>query len=215
MFKKNILLLLFIFIFLGCYEHGLKGSGILTSDERALPVFNEIKLGGAYKVNIFFDKEYKIKLSGDDNILPYATTNVQGKILQIDTDKKYRSQRDITLNIYTPSLEKISLSGAGTVNVPGLNTESFITETSGAGNINLSGYVKYLTISLSGTGKVDAKKLNTYNAKVRISGAGSVDINTENELDATLSGVGSINYYGEPKSIKKNISGIGSIKKRD
>lgn len=215
MLKSFTVLISVILFFFGCYESGLRGSGIISSEERTFPAFQEIRIGGAYKVNVYFSKDYKIDISGDDNIIQHIRTDVKGKTLHINNDKSIHSYSDVTLNIYTHSLKKISLSGACNIIIPDIKEESFIAEASGAGKINLSGKVKNLSVVLSGACNIDAKNLSAYNAKVNISGAGNVNLYVVNELDASVSGVGSVNYYGEPKSVKKNVSGVGSVKKRD
>jgi hypothetical protein len=44
--------------------------------------------------------------------------------------------------------------------------------------------------------------------------AGSLDVYATEQLEAKASGIGEINYYGNPKVVKKDASGIGSINQR-
>jgi hypothetical protein len=71
----------------------------------------------------------------------------------------------------------------------------------GAGSLTASGETKEADITLSGAGSVDAKKLHAINAKVNSTGIGSVEIYVTGQLDAKTSGVGEINYYGNPKRV--------------
>jgi hypothetical protein len=51
-------------------------------------------------------------------------------------------------------------------------------------------------------------------AKADSTGVGSLDVYATEQLEAKATGIGEINYYGNPKVIKKDASGIGSINER-
>ena len=48
--------------------------------------------------------------------------------------------------------------------------------------------------------------------RVDLSGASHATVYSSEELWADISGVGVVNYSGNPRIIKKRISGLGSIK---
>jgi len=50
-------------------------------------------------------------------------------------------------------------------------------------------------------------------ARVGISGTGSAHVRVSEQLDARVSGVGSIVYSGNP-SVRKSVSGVGRISQR-
>jgi hypothetical protein len=64
---------------------------------------------------------------------------------------------------------------------------------------------------MTGAGNIDTSKLIAEKAKVEISGAANVDVYASDQLDVTVSGVGSVNYSGSPKVVNKNVSGVGSV----
>ena len=43
------------------------------------------------------------------------------------------------------------------------------------------------------------------------SGAAGVAVRASESLDIALSGAGSVDYYGDPKTVTRNVSGIGSV----
>ena len=49
---------------------------------------------------------------------------------------------------------------------------------------------------------------------IDISGASDADVFANNALNATVSGVGNINYYGNPPKVLHKVSGIGSINRK-
>jgi len=86
---------------------------------------------------------------------------------------------------------------------------------SGSGKIQVQGNAQEVKASISGSGRVNAGELVTDKCDVRISGSGDLEVNVREELDATVSGSGSITYYGEPKRVNSHSSGSGHIRKRD
>jgi hypothetical protein len=67
---------------------------------------------------------------------------------------------------------------------------------------------------MSGAGELDAKELHAYNVNVSISGAARADVYATEHLEASVSGAGNVNYYGDPKDVSEDTSGAGSISKK-
>lgn len=105
----------------------------------------------------------------------------------------------------------VSGSGKVILNCSVRDRASF--EISGSGKIEASGSAKEVRASISGSGKVLAAGLVTDDCEVRISGSGDVEIHVNKELDATISGSGTVSYKGSPAHVNSNSSGSGSIRK--
>ena len=84
---------------------------------------------------------------------------------------------------------------------------------SGSGKIEASGTAASVKANISGSGKVLASNLETNRCEVRISGSGDVEINVKTEIDANISGSGSVSYKGNPSKINSHSSGSGHVKK--
>jgi len=84
---------------------------------------------------------------------------------------------------------------------------------SGSGKIEASGRANTVKTSISGSGKVLAANLETNSCNIRISGSGDVQINVKNEIDAVISGSGSVSYRGNPSKVNSHSSGSGSLRK--
>lgn len=198
----------------GCHGYGVRGSGNTKDETRNLSDFKEIEIGGAFDVEVICGEKPSIQLTGDDNILPLIKTEVDGSTLHIYTNKNINPRRKLHLRIATESLERLDESGACDINVSGINTESFVVNVSGASKLNLSGKTGHFRMDLSGAGKVSAKDLVCEVADVEISGAAKAEVFASENLRAEISGVGNLDYYGNPKNISKSISGVGSITQR-
>jgi hypothetical protein len=61
-------------------------------------------------------------------------------------------------------------------------------------------------------GNFDLAGLQANKALVELSGVGDVIVRVEAELQATVSGLGSVKYYGNPR-VEENVTGGGSVKR--
>jgi Putative auto-transporter adhesin, head GIN domain len=105
------------------------------------------------------------------------------------------------------------ISGSGDVLLSAVIAERADFGLSGSGKIKASGTAQSVKATISGSGKVLAANLEADKCNVRISGSGDVEINVKSELDANISGSGSVSYKGNPSHVNSHSSGSGSISK--
>jgi hypothetical protein len=86
-------------------------------------------------------------------------------------------------------------------------------EISGSGKIEASGSAQSIKASISGSGRVNASNLEVDKCTVRISGSGDVEIHVKSELDANISGSGTVSYKGNPSHVNGHSSGSGKVRK--
>jgi hypothetical protein len=119
---------------------------------------------------------------------------------------------DIDLKGTCESLDS-DVSGSGKVNLSATIKDDATFGVSGSGRIEASGSANNVKTSISGSGKVMAADLQTNRCEVRISGSGDVEINVKNELDANITGSGSVSYRGNPNKVNSHASGSGKVRK--
>ena len=214
--KRAILLIsVSLFMLSGCHKFGqATGSGVMKIEKRTVPSFTSVSVSGAYDVEIVVQKEQNLELEGDDNLLSLISTDVRGGVLEVSNSKSLSTRNKLRLRISVPSLEGISSSGASDIIISSVKSDDFNIDVSGAGSLKVSGETSALEMKLSGAGDVDAKDLHAQKVKVNSSGAATADVYATEELRADVSGAGSVNYYGDPKSVKEDTSGAGSVTKR-
>jgi len=105
------------------------------------------------------------------------------------------------------------VSGSGRIVLAATIDETADFGISGSGRVMASGSADFVKTRISGSGKVLAADLQTNRCDIRISGSGDVEINVKNELDANISGSGSVSYRGNPKKINSHASGSGKVRK--
>ena len=214
--KQTTTLILFIFITIfstiGCNSFGIHGSGIIKDEQRDISDFDAIDVGGFYDIEIRCGKEPSLTIIGDDNLIPLIKTEVRGNTLHIWNRKSISSRRKIKIEITTETLTSINSSGASRIFATNINTDDFKIDASGACNLRILGNTEELTINSSGASNINAERMKAKKVRVDLSGASHATVYSSEELWADISGVGVVNYSGNPRIIKKRISGLGSIK---
>lgn len=195
------------------FGSGVRGNGVLKTDDRPLSSFSEIEFDTVGRVNIKIGSPSSVSISGDENLVGLVKTDVRGSRLHIGGKKNLYPKQNLVINVTTPTLTVIESEGAGAIYAADIANESLKVEQSGVGAIHLSGTTNKLTIDVSGAGSVDAEKLKAKTVDAKLSGVGSVTVDVELELKANVSGVGSITYSGDPK-VESNVSGVGTIRKK-
>lgn len=207
--------LIFLVLFLGCREMGVKGSGNVVTEQRLIEDFNKLEVSGAYNIEVLVGLETSLEISAEDNLQQYILTEVINNKLRIENSRAIAPKRKIRINITVPDLEEISSSGVSNIYAAGIDEQEFLLDLSGAGFIELQGKVEQFTVELSGAGRLEAKELFARFVDISSSGASNADVYASESIRAEISGVGNINYYGEPVDIRTNVSGLGRIIKRE
>lgn len=192
----------------------IEGNGIIKSEKREVSDFNSLDIRGSYEVEITSQQTTSLEVSGDSNILPLVTTEVRNGTLFIFSNNNFSTKNILKLKISASNIENFSSSGASRIVIANLNNERLDVNANGAGSTEIGGKTKDLYINASGAVNLNAKNLYSDNVNIDLSGASNVAVYAAEELNAKLSGVGNINYYGNPKVVNRNVSGLGLIKKQ-
>jgi hypothetical protein len=212
--KLLLIALMGTFLFTSCGFWGVRGSGKVVEEKRKIGEFESLEASGAFTIKVKVGESPSIKIYAENNLLKFINTHVKGNTLIIDTKKNISPRKEIKILITTPMLTSISCSGANSITAENINCDDFDVDLSGAGNIDLFGKVGNLRAEISGAGNIDAKDLIANDVVISVSGAASADVYSKEYLDASVSGVGSIDYYGNPKKTNTNVSGVGSISRK-
>lgn len=104
----------------------------------------------------------------------------------------------------------LGLSGAGSMNISGVSCTDLKAALSGAGSLKVAGQAGKQEVQMSGAGSYYAGDLQCKEAHVQMSGAGSARVWVTDRMDAAMTGLGSIDYYGKP-TIRVQKTGLGNI----
>ncbi len=215
-----------------CKFNCVPGSGNQVTQNRKAGNFNRIDISGGYRVVLKQDSSFSIKITGDDNVLNYIKTAVNGGRLRIYSKRNFCNTGEILVNIGVGNLEEVkasggiavesdgkihtqdlhfNLSGATKINMD-LNAANVTTSGSGATEINLKGQATSHNIELSGSGKLMALDFVVGNCNIETSGVGHSEVNVLHSLSIHSSGASEVKYRGYP-SITNDKSGASSVEK--
>jgi hypothetical protein len=201
---------------LGCTLAGadVRGNGKARTEQRTVPAFKGLSVGGAVQIEVTVGGAQSVALTGDDNVLPIIRTRVVDGTLIVDSKKSYSSKTPLVLRITTPSLAALSTSGSSSGFVKGIAGSRFAVNVSGSGNVELTGKTEALAIDVSGSAEIRARAVRAAAVTANVSGSGAIEVTATDALAADVSGSASIDYWGNPKTVARDVSGSGSINAR-
>jgi hypothetical protein len=211
------------------------GSGKITTEQRKANDFSKIDISGAYKIHLKQDSSLAISITGDDNLLKYVSTSVEGDKLIIKTKKTLCFDDSLVVNIGIRKLEELKASGAVEVSSTGkintgdlsihlsgatkvnldLNAANVNSHGSGVSELNLTGQAATHQVEFSGVGKINAYDFVVGEYTIRTSGASHCKINVLKTLNIHSSGASEVKYKGSPSTINNDKSGASNVEKVD
>lgn len=210
-----------------------RGSGTINQETRNVGAFFNIDVEGEYEIILQEGSNPLIAVETDENLHQYVETVVDDRTLRIRNIEKIEPSEQTRLIITYQSLESIRLGGAAKLSNQGtlkaenlhvrvdgagvvdlsLEADEIEVRLGGAGLVSLRGNVNTQRLVLSGAGNLSAFELQSKNCNIELSGFGSAQIFVTDELEADLSGVGSIRFKGDPRNIRREVSGLGDIER--
>lgn len=191
------------------------GSSNVTSESRNVSGFEEVEFEGVGYLFIRQTGSESLTVEAEEDILSKIRTEVENDRLIIgpkpNTDLHTTKPINYTLNV--KDLHGLKLSGSGDVDAQGIDTDKLAITISGAGTLKTSGRADSQDISIGGVGNYQAEDLESKEVNIDIKGAGSAIVNVSDELDAKVSGSGSVEYIGDP-TVDQDVSGVGQVSKR-
>ena len=222
---------------LGAQNKKVKGNDQILSVTRETGDYDEVSLEGFMDVRLISGQEGKLTVEGEENLLEYIETEVQGDRLKIAVKRgvQLNPSAGKTIRITVPfsslkavqltgsgdiSSEKpiitdafeVDLTGSGDIRLP-LQTEQTSLALTGSGNITLTGSANDFVCKLTGSGDVKAFDFKCQSVRATLTGSGDIEVYASEELKASVPGAGDITYRGNPEKEDFSTLGVGSITK--
>ncbi len=204
------------------------------SKEYHLSPFTRIHLRGPFEVVIIPDSVCRMMVTAPENVFDVIDISSYGGLLSIEIeDKFFKKPKIIHLEIHIQKLRKleiegavdletrqtlytdnlkISFEGAGHMDME-IEASKIISIIEGVGEFNLRGKTDYHKVEFSGVGSYDASELLSKYTLVESYGIGSVKVYASYEIHGEVSGVGSVDYYGDPDISEIEATGVGSVRR--
>ncbi len=228
---KKIVLLLSLSVIISSCVTGIKGNGQVKRENRELTEFDKIDVSGAYNLFIKQGDQQSVTIEADANLMDFIRTTVDGKELNISSEKSIRGYEKLNVYITVTKIKGIEASGACDVKSDGviktkfleldlsgatdmsleLDCEAIDADASGASDINLSGEAEVAEYDLSGACDVKAYGLKSKRVKADLSGASDARVFVTKKLQVKASGASSVRYKGNPEDVVSSTSGAASV----
>ncbi|HUF51762.1 MAG TPA: head GIN domain-containing protein [Longimicrobiales bacterium] len=210
----------------------IHGSGAYVEEVRAPSRFSGISNSTVARVEVLQGPRERLRIRGEENLLPHIRTRVENGMLRIYTDANVTlrpnepivveldavvlarivssSSGDINAPLVDAGRIEVISSGAGAVYLQRLLADSLIVTSSGSGDVLSSGDVRSVRITHSGSGAVDTRELLASEVDALLSGSGHVTVRARDWIYAVVSGAGSLRYYGNPV-VQQMVTGSGRV----
>jgi len=193
-------------------------AGAHAADQvRAAAPFSSISVQGPISVTVDAGAAQSLTVRGSDKFVQGLVSEVvDGELRLRMRDKHFNtSSGDQRILITLPALHAFSAEGAGEIKLNKIRGERLDVSYRGAGSMDINGAVKSFRMKAEGVGQVDAKALIADNADIQFQGVGDVQVYARERLDAVVQGMGSLRYYGKPRTVNKSAAGLGSVSAGD
>lgn len=217
---KNILFLMVcVLAFTSCkVDLGItkiSPSDNIVTETYKVNTFESVNMSCIGHVDIVQDVEKSgtIEITAPDNYIEFYKFESADSALLIAFTKKnlLLDTKEVRIKVYTADLTKVMNSGASGIRIDNLDTDHLEAVVSGVGEIAISGVADEAVLVNSGVGSIEADHFKAQRVKANVSGVGNIKCYASEELNGTVSGVGSLEYGGHPKQKNTKRTGVGSI----
>jgi hypothetical protein len=212
--KILIVLLAGCVLLVGCHLPGIRGNGRIKTEERPIAAFANLDAGGAFEIE-WQNGSPALRITTDENLLPYIENNASEDTLHLRTREHVWPTHGVKVVISSPTRAGGRIRGAVKLTVKQLSGPTFALESKGAAEVSLDGSIDRLLVDMTGASHLAADGLQTKTAEISTTGAGDAEVAVTDTLNVVITGAGKVTYSGNPPTIKKQITGAGSIRHKD
>lgn len=225
------LVAILIFMTLGVYA---QNSVVIDAKD-----FSGIENSISANVNIYQNGNYKVEVIAPQNVIDELKIFVEDGILKLKTKDKmfsWSSSDKITVNVWAPNFNSLSLNGSGDfiaktaistkdlairingsgdVKIESLKATSLTIKSNGSGDVFVAGIdpIESAEFSINGSGDIDAYQLSCKKIAAHVNGSGDIKTWATDEFQAKIVGSGDIEIKGNP-TIDAKVVGSGNLKRR-
>jgi hypothetical protein len=190
----------------------LRGSGVASTQTRRLPAFEGVELAGSNDVVVHRGAKQSVVVYADSNLLSKVTTRVEGRTLVIgNTPGSFETKSPMRVEVTTPSVTALSLSGSGVVFADGIEAAALTARLDGSGVLRASGSAGRLDVALAGSGDAQLQQVVAKDVHAVVSGSGRILVTATGSLEGLVPGSGAIMYSGAPAHVTTSNTGSGAV----
>ena len=161
------------------------------------------------------DRVEKVRIDGDRLVWTGEETHhgervvfgrrANGKGIWVDSG-------EVHIVVTAPAVKIFDLRGSSDLTVRAYDQPTLTIDSSGSGDVSVSGVTKALNLTITGSGDADLEDLLTTDATVDISGSGGATLAPTGAVVADLSGSGDLDLATPPATLRQSITGSGDVR---
>ena len=193
----------------GC---GRRGSGTIGQETRDISGITAVEVTGDGHLSIEQTGVESLSIETDDNLLDRVSTDVVDGTLVLEPRGIINPTNGIAYRLTVATLEAITVTGSGTVEVTGLDAQRLDVEISGSGLVTVAGTTTQQHIDIGGGGLFYGRDLHSATTTIDIGGNGTATVTARRQLDVKIDGNGVVTYYGDP-TVDEHVDGAGHVRR--
>jgi hypothetical protein len=222
---------------ISCGESNYSVSTNSIQEKKNLTGVTRLQLDGVFNLTITQSDQESIEVVGDESMIKKLLIDQDGDLLTLSMEEdladNFFDKNELRINLSLQDLKELKYDGVGNVKTQGtfkvgdvrligsgvgnleldLDAQQIDADFDMVGNITLQGNAYRAIFENNGVGKLDASQLIVGNMEVKSSGIGKVDVHCTGDLSLVVDGIGKVTYSGNPRILKKEVSGIGKVAK--
>ena len=151
-----------------------------------------------------------LRVRAGEHVIDDVHTEVRDGTLRIWHDDIGWFAGDIVIDLRTPAVTALDLSGGSDADLRGIAADALAIRASGGSDVTASGRVGRLTLDASGGSDADLEELAARHVSVEASGGSDAEVSASATLDVEASGGSDVSYRGEPR-LSRDVSGSSDL----
>jgi hypothetical protein len=198
----------------GCVTGNTRVAGTGPVETREVPVttVERVHVSGSADVRITASTgQTRATLTAPADVLDALDVRTDGGKLVVGTKPGLWIDHRVIVDVQTPKIVGVGVSGSAKVNVTGVSADLFEVDVSGSAVVTAAGIANEARVRVSGSAAVNFLDLTADAANVGVSGSADVKLTVVKSLTSSVSGSAKIEYRGEPTQVQSSSSGSARI----
>jgi hypothetical protein len=222
-------------LFASCSNSASYNREVDISETKPLNGVTRLQLDGVFTLSLVQSDDESIRVEGPEGLIDKLVIDQQGDLLVLEMEKEIGgfnfNKGDFKITLSLKNIEELQYDGVGNVKTNGtfkvdtlrikgngvgnlkldLEANQLNADFDMVGNIDLKGSATRAFFTNNGVGNLDASQFRVQDLDLISSGIGKAEVFCEGNLSLEVDGIGKVSYTGNPKIIKKEVSGIGKV----
>lgn len=222
-------------LFASCSNNASYNRELDISETKPLKGVTRLQLDGVFTLSLVQSDDESIRVEGPSELIDKLVIDQQGDLLVLEMEKEIGgfnfNKGDFKITLSLKNLEELQYDGVGNVKTNGtfrvdtlsikgngvgnlkldLEANQLNADFDMVGNIDLKGSANRAFFTNNGVGNLDASQFRVQDLDLISSGIGKAEVFCEGNLSLEVDGIGKVSYTGNPRIIKKEVSGIGKV----